>query len=773
MLDANMSSILRIWLLVASVSACGQDPRTSNANGDVIGASRGLANDIAQDSALRNAEALVRQGHPWLATQLLAPVLRDPKRRSDAAVLLAARAAAGWEGWDEVERLLARETWIDAKYDGEARELLARSALEKGNDTVAVAHARAAVLQSKDQHARAIRNVFLARALDRLNQGDSSRVSYERAAADLPEAADWLELRAAGVTADASDRQRQYARVRIPVARERVPWTEAQALQRAGNVEEAAQKFAALGATVSALRLRASLPADSVGRARIKSELLAYVRSHGGTADARQAVEVLDAYVATTPVFALTPAEELIVARGLEGTPPARVVGAYARADQASLLTDADRMRYADALGRTGKARDAMAQYDRVKGPLAGQAAYERARVVLNSDGSAARSALSDVIDRYASDSQAAPAALYLLGDLMTDDSRDDEALRLFQRLTSRFPTNSRADDAMFRAGIIQFVAGSPKDAAATFDSLVARFPRSSEVMASRYWSGRSWLAAGNRATADARWRDAMGRDSNSFYASRSAKRLGVEPWTPSTVADRFAADASVDSAMRRIALLDTLGMDVESKFEYDALDAAASQSLERRLVTANALRQHGQTSRAIRLALAAIEAGARDARTYRLAYPLVDRDELVRLAKGRGLDPALVAGLIRQESSFNPRAVSVANARGLMQVLPSVGESVARSLSFPVWDSHLLLDADANLQIGTSHLAAFLKQYDNLPRALAAYNAGGSRVSRWSRKKGTDDPEVFIERIPFVETRDYVRIVQRNAEIYRALYGL
>ena len=768
-----MSSILRIWLIVGSLAACGQDPRSSTSNGDVVRSSRELADVVAHNDTLRDAETMIADGHPWLATQLLAPVLRDPKRRSDAAVLLAAKAAAAWSGWDEVDRLLSRETWIDTKFDGDARELLARSALEKGNDTVAVGHARASVPRAKDARTRAIRLVLLARALDRLDQRDSARVSYERAAADLPEASDWLELRAAGVTTDPSERQRQYARVRVAAARERVPWTEAQALQRAGNAMDAAQRFESLGATVTALRLRASSPADSGMRASVKSGLLTYVRSHPGTADARQAVEVLDSYVATTPSFALSPSEELAIGRGLEGTPAARAVTAFARADQASLLSDADRMRYADVLGRTGKARDAMAQYERVKGPLAGQAAYESARILLNNDGSAARTALGNVVDRYASDAGAASSAMYLLADLMTDDGRDDDALRLFQRLATRYPSTSRADDAQFHAGIIQFVDGADRAAALTFDSLVTRFPRSREVMASRYWGGRSWLAAGSTATARQRWRDAMSRDSNSFYAARSARRLDVKAWAPAAAPERFPSAPAVDSAMRRIAILEALGMDVEAKFEYDALEAAAAQSEVRRLATANALRAHGQTSRAIRLALAAIDAGARDACVYRLAYPLVDREQLVKLAKARGLDPALVAGLIRQESSFNPRAVSVANARGLMQVLPSVGESVARSLSFPVWDSRLLLDADANLQIGTSHLAAFLKQYDNLSRALAAYNAGGSRVARWSKKRGTDDPEVFTERIPFVETRDYVRIVQRNAELYRALYGL
>ena len=84
-----------------------------------------------------------------------------------------------------------------------------------------------------------------------------------------------------------------------------------------------------------------------------------------------------------------------------------------------------------------------------------------------------------------------------------------------------------------------------------------------------------------------------------------------------------------------------------------------------------------------------------------------------------------------------------------------------------------LLGTARRILACRTTHLRAALSQYNNLPRALAAYNAGASRVTRWARRAGARDPEIFIERIPFVETRDYVRIVMRNAEMYRALYEL
>jgi soluble lytic murein transglycosylase len=95
----------------------------------------------------------------------------------------------------------------------------------------------------------------------------------------------------------------------------------------------------------------------------------------------------------------------------------------------------------------------------------------------------------------------------------------------------------------------------------------------------------------------------------------------------------------------------------------------------------------------------------------------------------------------------------------------------VATSLRFPSWDPVLLYQPDVNVRLGAAHLAGVLRQYPAPAYALADYNAGRSRVVRWRQKPGADDPELFTERIPFVETRDYVRIVLRNRELYAALY--
>jgi soluble lytic murein transglycosylase len=704
-------------------------------------------------------------------------VLRDPSRRTPAAVLLAARAAAGWGGWTEVDRLLRRESWVATRYTGSGYELLARSALERGVDTSALKYATASVRRAPNARSRAVRTVLLARALDRLNQKDSAQVTYEKASGQLRDARDWLLLRAAGVTADSTERQRLFSLVRSPVARERIPWTDAQARERTGDTEGAADKYARLGAMPSAFRLRLGLPSDSAGRQRLREEVVAYIRAKRGTPDARVAVEVLDA---AFPPPSLTASEELIVARSASASGPvARAIAGYQRGIRAPEATSADRLDYGQALIRAGRYRDAINQLEQVDSPrgLAALAGYQRARALLNSGArSDAKSALRDVAERFGTDTAGASSALYLLGDLSTDDGRDDESRSIFRDLYTRYPTSARADDARFKSAIIAFTQGDERRAALEFDSLVAVNPLSPEALAARYWSGRSWLAAGDSSLARVRWRDVVSREPLSYYASASGRRLGLEPWSPAGGVpdeDRFPRVAAVDSVIRRIDLLEQLGMDVEAKFEYDALEQAATSSTTRLLATASALRSRDQTSRAIRLAWKAVERGERNARVYRLAYPLVDREELTRQASARALDPAIVAGIIRQESSFNPRAVSVAGARGLMQVLPSVGQQVARSLRFPVWDSVLLFDADANLELGTTHLASFMKQYDGLVRVLAAYNAGGSRVDRWSGKGGVEDPEVFTERIPFTETRDYVRIVQRNVEVYRVLWRL
>jgi soluble lytic murein transglycosylase len=156
----------------------------------------------------------------------------------------------------------------------------------------------------------------------------------------------------------------------------------------------------------------------------------------------------------------------------------------------------------------------------------------------------------------------------------------------------------------------------------------------------------------------------------------------------------------------------------------------------------------------------------------WEMLFPLPYEDALTASSESRDLDPYAVAGLIRQESEFNPGARS-AVAYGLMQLLPSTGRMLGRREGVRVSSARMLLEPKLNIRLGTRYLRGQLNQWDgDWVKTLAAYNAGPSRVKNWVQQYGYEDPAEFIENIPFSETRDYVQAVLRNGQVYRELYG-
>ena len=152
-------------------------------------------------------------------------------------------------------------------------------------------------------------------------------------------------------------------------------------------------------------------------------------------------------------------------------------------------------------------------------------------------------------------------------------------------------------------------------------------------------------------------------------------------------------------------------------------------------------------------------------------AYPVIDLPE----SRGNGsAEPALVIALSRQESELQPDARSHANARGLMQMLPSTARLTARSVSLPYRTSWLTDDPVYNMRLGRTHLDELVNKFDgSYIMALAAYNAGASRPTRWiddygDPRNGEIDPIDWIESIPFSETRNYVMRIMENLQVYR-----
>ncbi len=735
-----------------------------------VGCRGALSDDTTQarrraaDSTLAAAQAALEQGRPWHASQLLAPLLADTASRTPEIQLAAARAAAGWRGWTEIRRILDGAGWVDTAFDGGGNELLARAALALGDDSTAMRQAQRA-REAAGGDVRAHRRVLLARVYDRIGANDSAAAEYLRAAEALPEIGDWLRLRALAVTRDSAARAGLAAAIGDPFVRGRVPLAEARAWERAGDTARAITAYTT-AEPLGALRLRLAIHDSSARDAAIE-----FIRDRSGSIAARDASQYLRA-----SAFKLRPSEWLIVARsGVRTGPLPDAVSAYESAFAAGVGTAEDRFEYAAVLARLGRHDAAVREYRKIRAPrgLATSAGFRAARSLVRSgritEGTAA---LRSLIRRNPNDTATA-VARYLLADLATDDLRDMEARRLFREIGRRFPSHRLAPVAAFRGATITWTRGPAERAAAEFDSIVRRYPQSEDALAGRYWAGRAWAAAGDSTNARARWREVIGADSATYYAGLSAMRLELEPWKPAPVASPDAEGTPFAAAAARAVLLDRVGMDDEALLERERINREAGRRPDTLLLAAVALERRGYTNQAIRLARRAQDAGApRTAALYQLLYPLAHGAALRSEAERNTLDPWLMAALIRQESLFDPRATSAAGARGLMQLMPDVGRRIAQAHRIQGWGVELLYEPEVSLELGADHLAELVTRYPTLVEALAAYNAGSSRVERWRTKTGADDPEVLVERIPYVETRDYVRIIVRNVQMYRALYG-
>jgi soluble lytic murein transglycosylase len=156
-----------------------------------------------------------------------------------------------------------------------------------------------------------------------------------------------------------------------------------------------------------------------------------------------------------------------------------------------------------------------------------------------------------------------------------------------------------------------------------------------------------------------------------------------------------------------------------------------------------------------------------------RFCYPLGFWDLVEPEAVARGLDPFLVVALIRQESLFDSDARSSADALGLMQILPATGHRLAAESGSADFRSAELYEPGRNVALGTTYLRNLRDRYGgNLPRVLAAYNAGEAAVDKWQRRYPDMEDDVFVESISYRETRGYVKRVLQNRRLYEALYG-
>jgi len=386
--------------------------------------------------------------------------------------------------------------------------------------------------------------------------------------------------------------------------------------------------------------------------------------------------------------------------------------------------------------------------------------------------------------------------ALSSFGDFNVRQGDWNEAAKYYQPLAEAFPQTDRGREADWRLAWSYYLARDLTRAQAAFASYLTHYPDSDHVPAALYWLGRIAERGGAIADARAFYRALRQRFIQSYYGWLAASQLGrlAAQKTASSGGEPSATTVALINGLspREPAPLGACGQGAPSdrlrpflalkdlsldKLAADYIKGAIADrpdSPDLQLALSRLESEQGHPATALFSAKKAVS----DVYTYnfseipeeiwRLLYPQDYWPLVRRQARANGLDPYLVMALIRQESAFNPRALSVANARGLMQILP---QTVSRSRRGRARAARRLYDPTYNVRFGTRHLRGLLRELDANPaKALAAYHAGDFRVKDWTTKIIFQDSAEFVETIPIPSTRGYVEWVLRDSAIYRQL---
>jgi peptidoglycan lytic transglycosylase len=378
------------------------------------------------------------------------------------------------------------------------------------------------------------------------------------------------------------------------------------------------------------------------------------------------------------------------------------------------------------------------------------------------------------VLDAAATGTEAEKSeALYLKARMLEDLNREADAITAYRAVAVQFPSREAAAASLWRLG---WLAYGKKDAQGTqknWTRLAELGSAGAYRLPALYWTGRAREQAGGAGAADL-YNQILAEAPRSYYGMLAAGRLGRT--REGGIAGQIAlpreprAALSDDSGLARVVLLRRINLVEEAAAELESAvqDAAGDPvrlygmagvyiEAERYHMALRIMRRHFQT-------VAATGDPALPRAFWEMYYPYAWRDEMRDAAQRRGIDPYLVAAVVREESSYYPRAISRAGARGLMQLMPATARLMA-----PPGD---LDDPGFNIELGTRFLAGLMREFNDPRLALAAYNAGPKNVRQWMSTRRTDDIEAFVEQIPFDETRLYVKRVVLSWDEYRRIYG-
>jgi soluble lytic murein transglycosylase len=453
----------------------------------------------------------------------------------------------------------------------------------------------------------------------------------------------------------------------------------------------------------------------------------------------------------------------------------------------------------ADALHRSGKNRDAkqvLALLGNVSGELNAQRFYLLGQVAWAANDNDAFYRTVDDLRQTAPTSPWLEQALLSAANLHLVHHEYDQALDAFREAQQRFPEGPRASYVHWKAAWLTLRQGRNEDAKKAFEEQIALYPSGMETPNALYWRARLAEEDNQFAMARAFYQKLSDRYRNFYYAELARQRIKHLPATTD------------EAAVTQYALLDHVpplgsgGKIAETEPPADELHVQKAQLLGNGGLVDFAVRElqaaaatDGGSWAPAETAQLYVETGHYDRaiefmkhsapnyfaldipdlprKYWEALFPKPYWSDLKRSSAANGLDPYLVASLIRQESEFNPNAVSRANAVGLMQLLPKTGKAVARQVKLKRFSASQLYTPAVNMQLGTRYFRGMVDKFGgSFEYALAAYNAGSDRVDEWLAQGKYRDPQEFVESIPFTETREYVQAILRNASVYKQLYG-
>ncbi len=382
--------------------------------------------------------------------------------------------------------------------------------------------------------------------------------------------------------------------------------------------------------------------------------------------------------------------------------------------------------------------------------------------------------------------------ALYSGGNMYLLKKDAVQAIHDYELLVTMFPTSQYAPSSHWRAAWLNYRLRRYPEAARLMDEQIAAYPAGIEVPSALYWRGRIYEDEEHNYGQALNYYSAVAASyPNYYYAVLARQRITVlqhggaaTSAAPATVLAHVPPPKSTeliealpdnDEHLIKARLLANAALN-----EYIAAEIAASPASGQwgALAEAEIYNGDGDATRALQamkrsgISFFGMPVAKVPPTYWRLMFPRPYWETISADAQRNGLDPNLVAALIRQESEFNPGAVSRANAYGLMQLIPSTAKGVARKEGVKKFSTPMLLQPATNLQLGTANLKSVLGRFGGqVEYALAAYNAGDVPVRQWLEGGDFKDVPEFVESIPYTETRDYVQAIVRTRELYRQLY--